>query len=393
MSRKRAAAVFLAGLLVLLSAEAAEARVEPAVRAPEAVQLLSYAKARAILLNKVVKPKSLAADDAVIAFRLRKPLRAGQLLTPFFGPGLPFRVTGPAWFFWVDDEPYARFEHQTRYVLVDARTGKVKVAVRSWWPLLDGVAPWFDASNYWNRGNWAYSNVQPPAPSPQRLVAHASAAAGTAECAVIVDGGDPRVGTTDDANGMGDVLRVVFGLDTRKLGPPGNQKADIEQAVDELAEDGCTNMLLYVSSHGGDGFVLLGREKATVNDLKALIQRYPDVGFKVVVDACFSGSFVEPLRGLVEIVITATDSKSYAWGDEDPPEDPNPTDKGGEFSSGLIEDLRAIPNDQKLLQDIQICLGQGKPLLVCKLRIAYRSAVAKDAGVKKGKTKPQIWEE
>jgi len=36
---------------------------------------------------------------------------------------------------------------------------------------------------------------------------------------------------------------------------------------------------------------------------------------------------------------------------------------------------------------------QGKPLLVCKLRIAYRSAVAKDAGVKTGKTKPQIWEE
>lgn len=39
---------------------------------------------------------------------------------------------------------------------------------------------------------------------------------------------------------------MSFGLDTRKLGPPNNNKEDLEKAVDELAQGGCTNMLVFI---------------------------------------------------------------------------------------------------------------------------------------------------
>jgi hypothetical protein len=379
-------------LLLALAPGSSEALAQPLAGAvATAPELLTYPAARRILLREVVTPGSLAPGDGLVAFRLAKPLRPGQRLVPFDGPAVP-RIAAPTWFFWVDDEPFARFEHSTRYVLVDARTGRVRVVVRRWWPLIDGVAPWFDPDDYWNKKSWAFGNVAPPTPFPERrLAAGRDAAAGTAECAVIVDGaGDVKAGTTQDVNALGEVTRVVFGLDTRKLGPPTNTKGDIVAAVTQLVAGGCKNLLLHISSHGGKGYVQIGGGKLTTDDLRQLFRLHPDVGFKLVVDACHSGSFVEPLRDRVEVVVTSTDAETLAYGDYDPPEDPNPADTGGEFSSGLIEDLRAIPNDPAALADIQRCLASGTQLLVCKLRIAFRSAVAKDAAVKKGLTKPRL---
>ena len=367
----------------------------PALGAPEAATLLSYSQARRILLDKVVKPKSLAAGDEVIAFRLAKPLRAGQRVTPYRNRGPAFTAKGPTWFFWVDDDPRAQFEHPTRYVFIDARTRRVRTVPQQWWPLVDGSAPWFDFGAYWNRRSWAFSTLEPlPAPPASRSVGDRRPAASTAECAVIIDGsGDAKAGFPDDVNQLAEVTRVNFGLDTRKLGPPTNSKEDFEKAVDELAKDGCTNMLVFIGSHGSKASVDMGKGTYTAAELKALMEKYPSVGFKVVVQSCKSGSWIEPLGNKPEIVITSTDDKTPSYSaNPDGPDDPNPDDRGSEFASGLIEDLRAIPQDQTLLAEVQQCLADREPLLVCKLRIAFRSAVAKDEDAKAGKTNPRTRE-
>ncbi len=364
-----------------------------AAAAPES-KPLSYEQARKLLLDRVIKPGSLRPGDALIAFRLPKPLTAGQRVAPYRGRGPAFRAKGPTWFFWVDDDPKARFEHLNRYVFIDAKTRKVRVIKQQWWPLVAGKAPWYAFNTYWKKANWAFSTEQPlRRTSARSTLTSLARAAGTAECAVIVQGSnDDKGGFAQDANGMGEVLKVTFGLDTRKLNPPNNNKANFENAVHDLAEDGCTNMLVYITSHGAKGIVDMGTGDYSAANLKALMEKYPHVGFKVVIDACKSGSWIEPLGDKPEIIITSTDSKKLSYGDWDEPDDPNPDDTGGEFTSGLIEDLREIPKSAFLLSEVQRCLGQGKPLLVCKLRIAYKSAVFKDLVAKRGYSVPQIWE-
>ncbi len=356
---------------------------------------LSYEQARKLLLDRVIRPGSLRPGDELIAFRLPKALRAGQLVAPYRGRGPAFRAKGPTWFFWVDDDPKARFEHSNRYVFIDAKTRKVRVIKQQWWPLVAGKAPWYAFNTYWKKANWAFSTEQPlRRTSARSTLASLARAAGTSECAVIVQGSnDAKIGFAEDVNGMGEVLNVTFGLDTRKLTPPNNNKADFESAVHDLAEDGCTNMLVYITSHGAKGSVDMGTGTYTVANLKALIEKYPHVGFKVVIDACKSGSWIEPLGGKPEIIITSTDSKKKSYGDYDGADDPNPDDTGSEFTSGLVEDLQAIPKDVALLDEVRRCLSRGTRLLVCKLRIAYRSAVFKDLTAKKGYSDPQIWEQ
>lgn len=382
-------------LAVVVAAGPADfgATAEGPSAAPTLRAVLSYAQARRILLDKVVKPKSLAPGDDVIVFRLAKPLRAGQRVTSYRDRGPAFTAKGPTWFFWVDDDPRAQFEHPTRYVFIDARTRRVRTVAQQWWPLVDGSAPWFEFGAYWSRKSWAFSTLDPlPAPPAGRRVADRRPAASTAECAVIIDGsGDAKAGFPDDVNQLAEVTRVSFGLDTRKLGPPNNSKEDFEKAVDELAKDGCTNMLLFIGSHGSKVSVDMGKGKYTAAELKALMEKYPSVGFKVVVQSCKSGSWVEPLGDKPEIVVTSTDEKTPSYSaNPDGPNDPNPDDRGSEFTSGLVEDLRAIPKDQTLLAEVQQCLAEGRPLLVCKLRIAFRSAVAKDEDAAAGKTNPRI---
>ncbi len=361
----------------------------------EQAKPLSYEQAKKLLLDKVIRPSSLRPGDALIAFRLPKALKAGQRVAPYRGRGPAFQAKGPTWFFWVDDDPKALFGHPTRYVFIDANTRKVRVLTQQWWPLVAGKAPWYAFKTYWNKANWAFSTEQPlRRTSARSTLTSLARETGTAECAVIVQGSDDvKVGFAEDANGMEEVLKVTFGLDTRKLTPPNNNKADFESAVDDLAKDGCTNMLVFITSHGGKGSVDMGTGTYTAANLKALMGKYPRVGFKVAIVSCKSGSWIEPLGDKPEIIITSTDSDKPSYSaNPDGPDDPNPGDTGTEFGSGLIEDLQEIPNSKTLLGEVQRCLGQGNPLLVCKLRIAYKSAVEKDEDAAVGKEVPQIRE-
>lgn len=387
------AAAAVAALLATASPVAGGAAQTGPPQARAAASGISYTEAREILLRKVVKPKKLTAGDHLIAFRMKRPLKAREKVTVYRGRGGSFTAKGPTWFFWIDDDPKANFEHATRYVFIDARSGGVRVVKRQWWPLVNGRARWFAFGDYWNDKNWAYSTLKPltavavtaGAPSPART------AASTSECAVIINGsGDEKAGFADNVEGMNGVIGTTFGYTTKKLTPPDNNKADFEKAVDDLVKDGCKDMLLYITSHGGKESVDMGTGSYTAADLKTLMDKYPTMEFKVVIQSCKSGSWIAPLGKTPKITITSTDSDKPSYSaDPDTKDDPNPDDKGSEFTSGLIEDLKEIAGDQALLQKVQECVGNGRPLLVCKLEIAFVSALAKDEDAKAGNESPQ----
>lgn len=49
-----------------------------------------------------------------------------------------YSVSGPAWFVYVDENPGAFFEHDVKYIFVDASTGETKTYAESWPPDVNG---------------------------------------------------------------------------------------------------------------------------------------------------------------------------------------------------------------------------------------------------------------
>lgn len=393
---------FYTTLLVLATAAVLAAPASSTPLLASAPPKVSYEKAKRILLREVVRPASLQAGDDLIAFRRATPLRNGQVVAPFLGEGPSFRAKGRWWFFWVDDEPLARFAHPSRYVFVNATTGRLKVVEQSWWPLVDGASPWFAFESYWSGASWAYSTLaprEPAAPRPEPPARGPLAASGlfTDECALIVDGaGDEKLGTPQDANGMAEAMDL-FGYSYVQLKHP-TSKAEVVANLRMLADNGCKDMLVYISSHGsntGVGSAQIGNDWLSAAELYEEMARYPGVDFKVVVDTCYSGAWIKTLQLFGEVgkktklIIASSLEDELSYGDTDGPRDPNPADVGGEFSSGLIEDLKAIPGDPALLARVQDCLKLGRPLLVCKLGLAFESALEKDEGARTGKTSPR----
>ena len=95
---------------------------------------------------------------------------------------------------------------------------------------------------------------------------------------------------------------------------------------------------------------------------------------------------------MTQIVITSSAADKVSYGDLDERPDPNGgTDTGGEFSSGLWEDLAEIASDLDIKNEAESwAQDNGQPLIVGWLRLARESAVAKDAAALAGDTHPQI---
>ncbi|OQX56741.1 MAG: hypothetical protein B5M49_05465 [Thermotoga sp. 4484_232] len=94
-------------------------------------------------------------------------------------------------------------------------------------------------------------------------------------------------------------------------------------------------------THGGRDVLVMGNTSMTAQEFKNMLEEFPNVTFKIIIDACHSGSFVDDLDDLenVAIVLTATDADKSSYGDIDDDDDPNPEDTGGEWTSGFLEDL------------------------------------------------------
>ena len=87
----------------------------------------------------------------------------------------------------------------------------------------------------------------------------------------------------------------------------------------------------------------MGVRQYTAADMKKLIEANPTSTFKVVVQACKSGSLDRAAEGQGRDHRDGDrlHEKSYS-ADPDTAGDPNPADKGSEFTSGLVEDLELI---------------------------------------------------
>jgi len=375
-----------------------------------------------VLLDNVVKPSSL--DHKVIAFTLDKALPAGTKVSPYARDPVPTSVSSlpdlvdqtlssPAWFFWVDDDPLARFSHPTRYVLVDAGTGEFTVTNQGWWPYVNGqaVTQWVDTTGRWDAKNWAYSNV--PAADISRatasIISQSRPWASTwfslsvigpvwdrfavsknlpgGEAIVPVNGYAP--GQTDAGFGNDIVHATQFGSDAQipSYQPTGKTLKDIEDAITKAQAGGANDVFLYWTGHGGraaDGSSYLNFKgtRVTPQQLTDILKKFPKVKFKVVIDACFGGGFAGAMMATdnVSLFFSASSATEVSYG--------GGFAGGGSFSDGLWDDLLKVLNSPELQKRARDDAAGRYPEFVGWLMIARESALEKDGEFQAGRTHP-----
>jgi hypothetical protein len=264
-----------------------------------------------------------------------------------------------AWVFWEDAQYGAQFEHPTRLLFVDDRTGHPSRPIPfEWYPLIDAHVPPFlraganfdpryavffkspSATGVMGRAFWldevgraraAAAKDVPPAPLvlPPHAFNHV--------CILMIgdQGPDPRfradfVAVADEAKRLG-IAPVIEARSTERGRPAGPK--DLARFARELALEGCQDMLLFIAGHGykgapsgavnigevahpdGPGKVKTEDIDITGVDVEKLIASLPKVKFKLKVSSCYSGNFTDFLssvKNLVPNLLVAEASSSAA---------------------------------------------------------------------------------
>ena len=303
-------------------------------------QAMSATRANALAL-RTLRPQSRAGR--VVLFGLPAPIGVGHSIFDLAPPrALRFtrRVSllrHRTWLFWEDLAYGAKFQHPSRILQIDDRTGRVASNRASlWWPVIDGrAAPFVAASGYGSPRYIVFRSVPGPltdspastgAVSAQALAPIAAPAGSlAAECIVTVGHhADDRVAA--DFAGLdaltGRLIAAGTGLQTFDADKASSPIADsaangdtLRALVNEIvANQNCKDILIYLDGHGNQtgvagvmtgvtyhkvGSVSGGLQHysgrtgwVTTDDIKAILAAHRNVGFKLKVDACYSGRFV-----------------------------------------------------------------------------------------------------
>ena len=318
--------------------------------------------------NNIVDKYNLEGEDYAAVFYLGD-LKTGDTVTEN-APSKTIDVSSltaqePSYLFMVDYAPRARFGHDVKYVIVSKTTGQVTGDMDAEWaPLVNGSSVEgienlydYDPGTWkWYKPFWIkdvemeeliFDNI-PPFVSEIEI-----------EGAIVVNGNNPRhpdAGISEDANNMYEFYKRFLGDEfTEKLEYPNNGEDDLESAIERMIEKGVNDLSIYIVTHGGRDVLVMGDTNMTAQEFKDMLSKFSNVNFKIIIDACHSGSFIDDLTGLsnVKIVLTATDADHSSYGDIDGPDDPNPGDTGGEWTSGFLEDLIEYTSDATVLSYIR----------------------------------------
>ncbi len=403
----------LTTLLILLSACGGSGDSEIGTR--PSGKALSFEEAAQKVIDEVVKPDGL--DHEVIVFGWSDILTPDDELRAYAAddftiPGKAVSFTVDSWFFWVDDFPGALFVHPTRFVLVSAETGEISSSVLQWWLVVNSESLFVDDDTYWDESIWIYSNLEWK-PTPKAFPTQSLKSA--VPIKTHFQGGETDAGHglvvhgwANGQSGGADLEASAFqmsiflrnsGFDTTTIGTESQDRPgeiiDWLMKKSEVVKPGET-VMIYLAGHGGEteqtGAILLGQHTFWETDLVNWLDFFdPGVHVIVVVDACFSGSWIDGLRTVADVTITSTSAYDYAYTDIDSELDPNHDDIGTEFSSGFGEDWNEILNDTAQQEEARRRAQNPDTSYWQEVSaLSYLSAVEKDYAHIKGLSFPNL---
>jgi hypothetical protein len=248
----------------------------------------------------------------------------------------------PMWFFYEDRGPHQNYEHPGRVVLVGARSGRVRTSRQlRWMPLVNGKLPAFlrSAKGYespafrvFNRpwsveaASRARTRQAPPQGSAQQKVADALAAEKSCAFRVSDTLGDfldfGRVDQTRARLGLffEGLEKLNAGFVSRRYTTKQGQ-SPIRAAQALIDEAGCRDLFIYTAgaaSRTGEAGIVIGMRSIrggamewhvlTAEDLAALVDANPNVTFKFLIDAPYSGRVTQQLNSRSNVLVTLASS-------------------------------------------------------------------------------------
>jgi hypothetical protein len=379
----------------------------------------------------------------VVLFGLPRPLAEGTNVAS--ADPVPGRLGKPArkdaltlrraaWLYWLDGDPYARFSHASLVLLVDAVTGQVTRRELEWFPLVNGRAPVFlatragyDAARY-----RVFARTKPIRVSRSAGASAPGSWAATTLPRLLADDCVLMIGDYHSHQMAGDfpaVQRWASSVGVRayyatRTGPRGSSPPPSATPPDGdvlaanvrtlVTVDRCTDVLIYLSGHGaregkGPPTVFTGKtvvgadgaepvvthEAVTAGDLAAVMREHPTTGFKVKVDSCYSGRFVEALTDprlpkLENLLIVEASSKatqpSYSALDAKRRAD-NP-DRIGEFTNGNLVGLRTWAASP---EEVASSVALGGSLLARALERSLALGRSANRSIAARRVEPVVW--
>ena len=185
--------------------------------------------------------------------------------------------------------------------------------------------------------------------------------------AVVVSGDDhaahATVHTEAFDNARRDVARLLetrgfdpahlaqFSVDGVKQGVPSSEPAAIFTRLETLAKQAPSGCLIYFSSHGAPGAVVVGKTYITPPLMERAIElTCGERPVAVILSACFSGSFVSALKGPDRFILTAArkDRASFGCGE---------SDRYPYFDACVIEALHTAPDLVAVADRARACVA------------------------------------
>ncbi|NYZ77288.1 hypothetical protein H0O02_03155, partial [Candidatus Micrarchaeota archaeon] len=112
---------------------------------------LSKGDALDLVVNEVV-----GANNYYV-YMIDSPLTPGTVVTfPRDEGDYELTIAEPAWFFYVDTQPFAPFAHPTKFVLVNVADGSYQLYNESYSPVINGITYWSTYEERINRDNIVY---------------------------------------------------------------------------------------------------------------------------------------------------------------------------------------------------------------------------------------------
>lgn len=380
---------------------------------------LTFEQATQLVLDEIVRPDQLTGP--VIVFGWPQPLESGDRIHPYEKSGLepfpdPTTIESPTWFFWIDDAPGAMYAHPNRFAFVAQDSGEVTVQDQEWWPVLNDDGLWITQDAYWNADNWVFSyQVNPPAHLDEAAGAQSHTGfdglarqAQSPGSALVINSWESGETLQQDMADSSDLMHDIFseaGFDTTYLGPKEDGNPDRNGEATAEARFGWLHrkaremrpsqtLFLYITGHGGVDKAGNGVVGSVFEDLltDTLKEFDPGVHIIVIIDSCHSGAFTNSLTSVADVTITSTDQASASYGDIDNMggmQDSNPDDRGGEYTSGFVEDWRSILLDPEESQRVRDrAERQGFNFWESLAPASHLSAVEKDLANNLGWTAP-----
>ena len=279
-------------------------------------------------------------------------------------------------FFFLDLAPNSYYEHPVKYILVD-KEGNHEEFDASWWPKINGVVPAVFLKEIPEENDVISANVSlSPAVGTVLEYVFPALVSQWSEGFIVVQGPMPTEDCYSDAvltylNGVNffNAYKSTFSTVEELVQNDARQVLD---TIDEMAAAGKDVITIYIIAHGGVDSIRLGGQWFYASQFRNKMAAHPSIVFNFILGSCHSGSFINNLNSLDNVVVVETACASDEgattdvdeWGSSN---DYNSLDVGSEWTSSLIAAMFSITQNSTKMDNIHSWASTYSVPVTCML--------------------------